>query len=186
MDRRRLSSKIRARFVVLALGCVVLGGCPAEECEDPPVSVAIASDGNPNVGRFSGPFSWLQTGEETTLDTEIVPLEQVAAVRCGVGTTPIHFSTVSSDGVIDETFEPRASIRSDGALPSAYGLTLRTAVLVAAGKIPEAPDILSRQPETTLSMRRQADDTWEVLVRVRTASDDFVVGLGTLTRRPAP
>lgn len=173
--------------LLFASACTLLGGCPAEECEGPRVQVKLTAEREPHIGTFSGTFTWLQTGEETTLDISVVPQKDVATTFCGSGRATVDVSATTQDGVLSERVSSDEDVSSRGTFQGGLSaVRLDLEILVAAGKIPDAPDILSRNPTADLSFWVSEEGTMEALILVWGGADRLHVGMGTLTRRQAP
>jgi hypothetical protein len=175
----------RAPRAVLVLALLpVLGGCPAEGCEGPAGTVAlVGSPEDPALGSFNGTIDWLQAGDQTAMHVNLEPAESISRTWCGGGSVPTNVAVNTTDDVLALMAQEELPFESSGLIrPDTVHVSLDTAELVAAGKLPEAPDILSRNPATTLVLELRADGTYSVVIQVQTTRDNFYVAEGTLTR----
>jgi hypothetical protein len=165
---------------------MALVGCPDEGCADDGTRVTLVGSEDPSLGTFTGPFTWLQTGEETTLEVTIAPKDEEATLRCGRARVEVAGTFVTADGVALGTATEDLVADARGVVePDSIFLPLPASVVVEAGKVPEAPDILSRDPTAQLELS-PIDGRYEATLRVRSQSDNLHVGFGTLTRSAPP
>lgn len=180
-SRPRQHLRRRVGHVCALVTAWLVSAC-SPECEEEgsPIQLVGATE-DPSLGTFVGDFSWLQTGDETSLTFTVTEREAETFLRCDVATVEALVEASSTDEVlsVSATEQPRVLETGFLAEPS-FTLSIDPAVLVERGQLPDAPMILDRDPTAQLTLSKGSDATYEALLVVRSSTDNLHVGLGTL------
>lgn len=182
------ANKTWARFALIGAG-LMLCGCP-RVCGDPEkAQLELAgNDDDPSLGTFKGQLSWLQTSEESTLEISLRTADEFATSHCGDPFfASLSVTVQTEDGVLDATTISRGRFGTDGFLIApTSAVPLEVERLVAANKIPGAPDILARGPSAYLTLTATAKSVYEATIQVRSSTDHLHIALAALERTGAP
>lgn len=100
----RVSSRftVRSSWVAIALLSGGLSGCPDDDdCTEPNESVEPApAETDPNLATFEGTFTWLQTGDETTLRFSTSRAASLGTKRCGHTAMEVNHELETTDGLV--------------------------------------------------------------------------------------
>lgn len=164
---------------------VVLCGCtpPLQDCPKEQVEL-VGPTGDGNLGTFEGEISWLQTGQTSLLQLTLLPKEQTTDVDCsGTGFFSVDLAISTTDGAVGEVDVLAREVNNAGFVKAReYSLEVSAEDLVNAGKVPQAPDILSRNPNAVVTISPGDVGLLEVLIRLESTVDTLHVGMGTISK----
>ena len=104
---------MRSSWVAVALLSGGLSGCPDEDdCTGPEESVELApAETDPNLATFEGTFTWLQTGDETTLRFSTSRAATLGTKRCGHTAMEVNQALETTDGLVAAEWRPTENNR---------------------------------------------------------------------------
>lgn len=148
-------------------------------CSDPGVNVELLGELDPAIGTFEGTISWLQTGEDTVLTLVVTEPETETLLQCDIAKTKVELSTSTEDGLLVEAWSAQSDVSEAGNLTvSEFSIAIEPLLLVQAGKVPEAPDILTRNPAAILTLNRRNGGIYDAQLTLRSATDSLYIAQG--------
>jgi hypothetical protein len=165
-----------------------ISGCPSQEpfTMAPPVAL-VGPELDPNLGTFRGQLTWLQTGAETELVVEAIPLDSFSCEGCWPRQVDVGYQLESGDGILSFNEVQARDVDDAGfVLGDSFGLAPDAQKLVTAGTLPDAPGIASREPRATFTFELESAGTWSGTLVVQSSSDYLHTAIVNLARDAAP
>lgn len=155
-----------------------------DRCDEPPVPAEVAgSTRDSALGTFEGTLSWLQTGEETGLKVLLRANETEGVTECEQSSVPVQVDVATEDEVLVRTFRNERALDDDGFLVGTqFSFGFGPAIIVGAGKVPEAPGLLERSPTALLTVAWTGEGTYDVTLTIHSSSDKLHVALGSVQK----
>jgi hypothetical protein len=166
-----------------------LSGCPDDDdCTEPEQPVELApAEADPNLTTFEGTFTWLQTGDEAKLRFSTSRVASLGTKTCGQIAMEVEQELETTDGLVSVEGVSQQAATDDGFLiVRTQWFTLDPRPWIEAGRVPDAPGILARNPTAVATLAPEADGTWTAMFVVETSSDHMTVGSATLSRLTGP
>jgi hypothetical protein len=178
----------RARVALVTALAVLVSGCPREGDFPVAPSIALVSpELDPNLGTFRGLMTWLQTGVETELVLHAMPLDSFSCEACSERRVAVEYQLESGDGVLSFDEVQERGVDDAGFVLADYlELSPDAQALVAAGMLPEAPGIASRNPQATFTFEPESDGSWSGTLVVKSSSDYLHTAVVSLARDATP
>ncbi len=175
------------RWHILLVACASSGlvGCPAQkgECSEQK-NVLVGATDDPLLGTFKGSLSWLQTGENTTVELTTTALDtDVEYPGCGEDAARVEVTISTGDGVLGKTSLERWVVNVHGRISFEFiHVAVDATDIVEAGKLPDAVDILDRNPEAVFVLTLGEMGMYDAALTVTSASDHLTAAMGTLQK----